>query len=144
MENKNENCEKCGTCENCRSKIEKERQRCRDKYYRLGYKGKYYPNTEAKKVIIQRYKEKNPEIIQAKNAANTLPKCEKGIEKHHWSYNKEHYKDVILLPIKQHNTVHRFLSYDKACFMYRTLKGNLLDTKQKHENYIKQILQENE
>ena len=33
---------------------------------------------------------------------------------------------------------HRFLRYDEETMLYRTVDGELLDTKEKHENYIAQ------
>lgn len=62
----------------------------------------------------------------------------KGNHLHHWSYNIEHAKDVIELSIKDHATAHRFMVYDQERKMYRKLTGELLDTKEGHENYIKQ------
>jgi hypothetical protein len=60
-----------------------------------------------------------------------------GAEKHHWSYNKEHYKDVIWLSKKDHMKAHRFIKYDQERMMYRDLNGYLLETKARHEQYIR-------
>ena len=61
-----------------------------------------------------------------------------GAEKHHWSYNDEHFKDVIWLSKKEHNKAHRFIVYDQERKMYRNCFTNvLLDTKQSHETFIK-------
>lgn len=123
--------------------VEKEAERQREKYHRLGYKDIHKPTPEAKKETIKRHKERFPEMYLAKNSASKMPKLEKGIEKHHWSYNKEHYRDIVPLSIKDHNTAHRFLRYDQSFFMYRDLEGNLLDTKEKHEAYIRKVIAEN-
>lgn len=123
--------------------VEKEAARSREKYHRLGYKDVHKPTPEAKRETIKRYKERFPEMVAAKNAANKLPKLEKGLNRHHYSYNKEHYKDCIILSIKDHNTAHRFLKYDQQFYMYRDLEGNLLDTKEKHEAYIRKVIAEN-
>lgn len=120
--------------------VEKEQARQREKYHRLGYKEIHKPTTESKRETMQRYKERFPEMHKAKNAASNLPKVGKGMEKHHWSYNEEHYKDVIVLSIADHNTIHRFLAYDQSHFMYRDKQGDLLDTKAKHQAYINFIL----
>jgi len=120
--------------------VEKEQARHREKYFRLGYKEKHKPTPEAKKETMRRYKERFPEIIKAASSAKHLQRLEKGLQYHHYSYNKEHYKDCIILSIKDHNTVHRFLKYDQQFFMYRDLEGNLLDTREKHEAYLKTII----
>lgn len=118
---------------------EQERARQRGKYYRLNYKEKHKPTPEAKRKAIDKYKKKFPEKVKAKNFTNCLP-CNKGNNLHHWSYNRKHYKNVIELSISDHNTIHRFLEYDKETFMYKDLNGTLLDTREKHEDYINNIL----
>lgn len=119
--------------------LEKERARHRDKYYRLGYKDKHKPTPERKKEIISRYKEKYPEKQKAKNASQLLTKISSDNELHHWSYNENHYKDCIELSIADHNKLHRFLNYNKETFYYETLEGEILDTKEKHEGFIKKL-----
>ena len=78
--------------------VEKEKKRAREKYHRLVYKDKHKPNPEKRKTIIENYKNKYPEKYLAKNKSQRLP-CKKGNQLHHWSYNEEHYKDVIEIPI---------------------------------------------
>lgn len=117
---------------------ETEKARHREKYYRLEYKEKHKRTPEQKKLIMKRYYEKYPEKESVKKIITSLRrkfKVEKGIELHHWSYNKNHWKDVILLSIKDHNFLHRFLNYDQNTLMYKTKEGELLDTKEKHINY---------
>ena len=63
----------------------------------------------------------------------------KGKHLHHWSYNKEHWKDCFELTVEEHGMIHRFLIYDELSFYYRCLEGNILDTKEKHKTYIKQL-----
>ena len=55
---------------------------------------------------------------------------------HHWSYNKEHWKDCIELSEKEHNLAHRYMIYDQERMMYRDLDGILLDTKEAHLEYL--------
>jgi hypothetical protein len=117
--------------------IEKERARHRDKYHRLGYKDVYKPSSERKAEIIKNYKGKYPEKYKAKCASQDLKKTYSENELHHWSYNQDHWKDCIELSVSDHNTIHRFLVYDKESFYYKDLDGNLLDTKEKHLDYIK-------
>jgi len=64
------------------------------------------------------------------------------MQKHHWSYNIEHAKDVIFLGSANHSYLHRFLIYDQERFMFRCvvsagdyIKGELLDTKERHIEY---------
>lgn len=116
--------------------IEKERERGRNKYYRLEYKDKHKPTKEKKREIMSRYKEKYPEKHLAKRASQNLPKIIKENNLHHWSYNDEHWTDVIELSVKDHNTAHRFMVYDQERKMYRDLDGILLDTKEAHLEYI--------
>ena len=120
---------------------ESEKSRHREKYHRLNYKDKHKPTKENKKLQIDAYKQKFPEKIMVRNRVSNLKPLVKGNHLHHWSYNIEHAKDVIELSIKDHNTIHRFLIYDQERFMYRrsdTLE--LLDTKERHLEYVKSIL----
>ena len=119
--------------------LEKERQRHRDKYHRLGYKDIHKPTPEKKKEIIKRYKDKYPEKQRAKNLSQDLVKTDNKNELHHWSYNEKDAKDCIELSVADHNTIHRFLVYDQESFYYKDLEDNLLDTKEKHADYIKKL-----
>lgn len=120
--------------------VEKEKKRAREKYHRLYSDGRHYPSTEDKRETMKRYKEKYPEKTKAKNASYRLPKLSKENHLHHWSYNKEHYKDVIELTHTEHFKLHRYLIYDQERMMYRRIDNNvLLDTRESHENYIKEI-----
>jgi hypothetical protein len=116
---------------------EKEKERHREKYHRLGYKEKHKPTKEAKKKIIDRYNKKYPEKKSCSVLVRGLNPKTKGNHLHHWSYNLKDAKDVIELSVKDHNLIHRFLKYDKESFYYMTLDGMLLDTKEKHLEYIK-------
>jgi translation elongation factor EF-Ts len=120
--------------------LEKERKRHREKYYRLNYAEKHKPSYEAKKKTIERYNKKYPEKVKCKNISQRINKKAKDNHLHHWSYNIEHAKDVIELSIKHHNKIHRFLKYDQKTFMYKDLIGNLLETKEKHLEYINKII----
>lgn len=54
-----------------------------------------------------------------------------------WSYNDSHVLEVIELTKKHHMKAHRFLVYDQERMMYRRYDTNeLLDTKEKHEQFI--------
>ena len=116
--------------------IEKEKARHRDKYHRLCYREKHKPTPENKKLAIKRYKEKYPEKIKARSLSVNLKPETKGNHMHHWSYMPEHGKDVIELSVQEHGKAHRYMMYDQERMMYRTLTGELLDTRERHLNYI--------
>ena len=118
--------------------IIKERKRGREKHQRL-YSGKTHQNY--KKQII--YRDKYPEKIKAARKSQSMSKHKpfEGAEKHHWSYNEGHYKDIIWLSNKDHNKAHRFIIYDQERMMYRRTDNlQLLNTKEYHEGYIKSII----
>ena len=117
----------------------KEKNRGQQKYHRLKYRGKNKPSFESKKKSMQLYRINYPEKQLAKNASQHINNPE-GMEKHHWSYNPEHYKDVLFLSKEDHNKAHRYMIYDPERMMYRTLNGILLDTKKTHLNYIKEVI----
>ena len=117
---------------------ESEKDRHRDKYHRLEYREKHKPTPEQKKLIMERYWRRYPEKKSAHSIAHKL--AEPGFEAHHWSYNEEHYKDVIQLSLRDHAKIHRYMTYDQSCFKYRTLEGVLLETREQHQVYINSIL----
>jgi hypothetical protein len=119
--------------------VESEKIRAREKYRRLNYKDKHKPTPEKKKEIMQRYFEKYPEKRLAQIAMSKV-KYEPGFHGHHWSYNPEHHKDVIVLDELTHNKLHRYMIYDQERYMYRTLDGKLLDTKESQLEYLESIL----
>ena len=144
---------KCKTCTKRQSKereevlrqdpkwVEQEKIRAREKYHRLDYKEKHKPTPEQKKKAIDNYKNKYPEKQLAKNKTQRMKPEIKGNHLHHWSYNKEHYKDVIELSVEYHNIVHRNTIYDQERMMYRTLEGVLLDSRESSLLYYKTILE---
>ena len=121
---------------------EKEKERHREKYHRLGYKDLHKPNPEKKKTINENYKNKYPEKYQAKIKSQRLP-CKKGNQLHHWSYNEEHYKDIIELSVSDHALLHRNMIYDQERMMYRNTDGILLDTKESHIELLNTLKQQN-
>jgi hypothetical protein len=109
-----------------------ERIRGRDKYRRL-YVGTGKGNSKNNKAYFSKY----PEKSKAKNLSSNMIKPFDEAEKHHWSYNEEHAKDVIWLTKKQHMKAHRFIVYDQERKMYRRHDTNiLLDLKTEHEKFI--------
>jgi hypothetical protein len=70
---------------------------------------------------------------------------------HHWSYNEEHYKDVIELEPKTHAFLHRYINYDQEQMMYRVSAnlngwdfGELLNTRDKHERFLGSCIKQKE
>lgn len=127
---------------------EKEKARHREKYYRLNYKDKHKPTPEKKRETIKNHREKYPEKYYAKNAAQRIKRPDGFPERHHWSYKKEHWKDIIFMTTKDHNKLHRHLIYDQKEMQYRVAfdwiegfdKGEILNTKEKHEMFIKEVI----
>jgi hypothetical protein len=125
---------------------EKERRRGREKYHRLGYIKscqEYRKNNKNKRAeTLRNYRERYPEKLHCKNSVRSAKRDGRIFVKnhaHHWSYNEEHALDIIDLTIKDHAFLHRFLDYDKETFMFKTLKGELLDTKEAHEKYFNDV-----
>jgi hypothetical protein len=122
--------------------LEKERERQREKYYRLNYKGKFKPSTEKKKDIIKKYRQKFPEKFLASKYTEIYLTKTSEYHLHHWSYNQEDWLDVIQLTISEHNKIHRHLFYnqEKMCYIIKET-GELLDTKEKHLEFIKSLME---
>jgi hypothetical protein len=121
--------------------VEKENERQRMKYYRLGYKEKHKKTSDVKKKDMKKYRLLYPEKYHAKNKTQKLKRKLKGSHFHHWSYKYIHHLDVIELSAKDHATIHRYIVYDKNLLMYRSKKdGILLDTREKHQKFIDEIL----
>jgi hypothetical protein len=121
--------------------VAKEKKRGRNKYHRLGYRGIQKNDAEAKRNAIMRFRNKFPEKYKAKCAlGGKIKPLIKGNHLHHWSYNAEHYLDVIELTILDHNKLHRYLIYDNVAYMYKRIDtGDILDTKDKHISYFDEI-----
>lgn len=112
--------------------VEKERKRGRNKYHRL-----YIGTGRVKPKNNEKWSSKFPEKKIAHSKSGKMKKPFDSAEKHHWSYKEEHYKDVIWLTKKHHMKAHRFLIYDQERFMYRRFDTmELLDTKERHEEFI--------
>lgn len=114
----------------------REKARHREKYYRLNYKEKHDHSSKKRN---RNYKQRYPEKDKAKNASQHI-NVPNGFEVHHWSYRKEHWKDVLIIEAKTHAFIHRYIKYDQDKYMYRDMDGKLLDTKQKHRRYIESLI----
>ena len=121
--------------------VEKEKIRAREKYFRLGYKDIHKPSKENRRITMDSYKLKYPEKLKAKIFLGKKIKAQLGNNLHHWSYNEEHYMDVIELSILEHNKLHRYIVYDQERMMYRRCDNNvLLDTKDAHIEFYNSLL----
>ncbi len=114
--------------------IEKERQRGREKYKRLYAKPPREPIGDYQK----RHYEKYPEKYIVRILSQYLEKPFENAERHHWSYREEDATNVIWLSKEEHRKCHKYIIYDQERMMYRRCdNGELLDTKESHEYYIK-------
>lgn len=103
---------------------EKERIRSIEKYHRLGYKEK------------QKEWDKNKPWKQTstyKNLHRNL-KLPEDLTAHHWNYN--FLEDVIIISKEKHRHIHTFLSFDEETLCFKDSSNILLDTKQKHLEFI--------
>ena len=97
------------------------------------------PPEEKRREWQQGYVERYPEKYAARTMATTLPHA-KGFHNHHWSYQEQHFKDVIPLSAQEHKFLHRYLVYDAERKQYRRCTdGILLDTREAHEAFIQEI-----
>jgi hypothetical protein len=121
-----------------KSFVEKERLRGRKKYHSL-YAGIIKPTQNQN--FQKEYRKKYPEKIWARAVVNKHTKTRKGHHNHHWSYRPEDALDFIELTIKDHCKAHRFIQYDQERMMYRSVDGVLLETRERHEAYIRHMIQ---
>ena len=125
--------------------IEVNRAKSRERYKNLPYsvKQSYRESPEKQRERAKKHIDKYPEKYVAGIAVRKVKVKTKGNHRHHWSYNEEHYSDIIELSVKDHHKAHRFIKYDQEYMMYRTLEGELLDTKEAHLKYIKECIVKN-
>ena len=130
--------------------VEKERKRGREKYRKLYSTINHPLDDEERALKRKKVNENNRKNYSEKRKARYSSQrisCPKGFHRHHWSYNEEHWKDVIILESKEHSDLHRFIEYDES-FYYRTAinigkfkRGDLLDTREKHLEFLEIIKQ---
>lgn len=114
--------------------VEAEKERGREKYYRLGYSEKYRPPPERRRASWNKHWERYPEKYAAYALSGRIRAP--GFHKHHWSYHLEDARDVIVLCSRDHAFAHRHLVYDQSEMRYRTPSGVLLDTRRAHITHI--------
>ena len=66
-------------------------------------------------------------------------KIPKEYQLHHWNYNDEYLEDVFILSSVGHSQLHIHLTLDLEKRIFYLEDGTYLDTKEKHEKYIKQL-----
>lgn len=110
---------------NDESFLTKEKQRAKNKYLRL-YSGGRRDNNKWKRgktTNSRRY-------LLARNID-----CS-GKEVHHWDYNRPN--DIFLLSVKAHKFAHKHLKFMESSNKF-SYKGVLLETKEQHEDFLKEI-----
>tara|TARA_R110002153_G_scaffold175464_1_gene328740 strand:- start:274 stop:711 length:438 start_codon:yes stop_codon:yes gene_type:complete len=105
--------------------LEKERKRNRDKYKRLNYK--------EKQKVWDKDKPWKSES-KYKNLSRKF-KTPKGYELHHWNYNTKFLEDVILMTIKQHRCLHKYLTLSVNIRIFKS-QDSYLTTKKSHLEFI--------
>lgn len=80
-----------------------------------------------------------PEKVKAKKATSKMTRS-KGNHLHHWSYLRDHFKDVFEFSPEQHRSIHSFMIYDPERKQYRKLSGELIDSRAKAEEYYYEVL----
>lgn len=106
--------------------VDKQRARHKEKYHRLNY------------VEKQKEWDKNKPWKTTSKYKNLHRKFKimKGCEIHHWNYNEEFLEDFFVLTTKTHKNWHRFITLDESTLTFVGKNGEILDTKQKHGDYI--------
>lgn len=107
---------------------EREKIRSKEKYYRLNYRERQFKLKKLIPYINSDYKGLHKKL--------KLPK-DKNI--HHWNYNL--IDDFSVFDKKFHRFIHRYLILDKETLCFKTIEGNLLNTRKKHDNYIIKLKQ---
>lgn len=109
--------------------VESEKIRAREKYFRLGYKERHKQGQDKARVSTREFRDRYPEKYRATTATRNIGK-KPGNHNHHWSYNKEHYRDIIEVDFSFHAKIHRYMTYDQERMMYRRPDGSLIDSKE--------------
>jgi hypothetical protein len=107
--------------------IEKERNRCREKYKRLNYKekSKFIESANRPYRLSASYKNLNKRL-----------KIKKGHQCHHWSYSTNNLKDVFIVSPKVHRNIHKYINYNEENLCFESEDKYILDTREKHFYYL--------
>lgn len=112
--------------------MERERERGREKYHRLNYRENHNSTRKSRPWL-----NKTRNVRKRFECKNGV--LDKNIELHHWSYNDEHINDVILLDRSSHKKLHRHLCFDEKEMIFRTNSGRLLNSREMHKDFIKEL-----
>lgn len=114
---------------------EKETQRAKEKYHRLGYKNKKRTPNSRKITLIDR---------SAKAISRTRARGHNvgGKETHHWNYNEP--RIIILMPRRVHRRLHRYIKVNYDDLYCYTLEGEKLETLEKSIAYYKECFEKYE
>lgn len=107
--------------------MEKERERGRDKFKRLVYKGRFKSTSSI-----------CPNAGNISKKLRLLGFSTNGKEAHHWNYNKPN--SVFLISRKAHKRIHNFMTVnrdDKYCY---TIDGDKIETPDMAKSYFSEIL----
>lgn len=111
--------------------LEKERERHRDKYHRLGYK--------EQQLEWDKDKPWKKTTVYKSLRANFYKDLDRDFELHHWNYNEDYLKDVFILNIKDHKNLHNHLTLNVEKRIFYLEDGTYLETKEKHKAFIEQL-----
>ena len=117
--------------------VEKEAERQRLKEQKRYYeKLKGTPEYNGRMVRNRsNWETKYPEKRDCHLVSSSLER-KKGFHNHHWSYKKENWGNIIQLQSKRHAFIHRYLEYVPEEMCYKSKEGELLNTKEKHMNFL--------
>jgi hypothetical protein len=110
--------------------VEKERARGREKYKRLNY--------------VERTQYKKPYSRSTRSIHRHLKAygyCIVDKEYHHWNYLFKY--DVFILNKRAHKLVHKYMNYNELLNCFVTNENEILDTKQKHYDFIIKVFKQN-
>jgi hypothetical protein len=93
--------------------------------------------------------DKNPEKVAAYNYMKRRIKPIEGKERHHWSYLKDNWLDVIFLSRAEHKQLHKHMRYNRNTLAYTSTndkaiplqwQGVELNTKQLHLDFLSVVI----
>lgn len=109
--------------------VKKERERSKEKYYRLGYKNRHQSLVSKRGISINDYK------VASHWLRNKIDGMEFNLQIHHWNYGLLY--DIFVVSKKDHRMLHTKMVYDKESKVF-FIKGTreVLDTHEKHKQYL--------
>jgi hypothetical protein len=126
----------------CPEFVKKEKERHLEKDRRL-YRTTSKPLRESlEKIHAETWRnhfEKYPEKYKARMLSQKIKPTIKGNQMHHWNYSETYAKDLIEISKPDHYLAHKNLIYYQELNIYKSLDNDLLDTKEKHIEYLKSL-----